>query len=75
MRCVAAHLSRHIPLLLSRHGRRRLKLLAEARDQTDLPIVTEVTSPELVPLVSDYADVLQIGARNMQNTLCSKRWA
>ncbi len=48
-------------------GEEGLKLLAEARDLTGLPIVTEVTSPELVPLVSDYADVLQIGARNMQN--------
>ncbi|NQU31574.1 MAG: 3-deoxy-7-phosphoheptulonate synthase [Anaerolineae bacterium] len=48
-------------------GEEGLKLLAEARELTGLPIVTEVTSPELVPLVSDYADVLQIGARNMQN--------
>jgi len=48
-------------------GEEGLKLLAEARDLTGLPVVTEVTSPELVPLVSDYADVLQIGARNMQN--------
>ncbi len=48
-------------------GEEGLKLLSEARDLTGLPIVTEVTSPELVPLVSDYADVLQIGARNMQN--------
>ena len=48
-------------------GEEGLKLLAEARELTGLPIVTEVTSPELVPLVSEYADVLQIGARNMQN--------
>lgn len=48
-------------------GEEGLKLLAEARDLTGLPIVTEVTSPDLVPLVADYADVLQIGARNMQN--------
>jgi len=48
-------------------GEEGLKLLAEARDLTGLPIVTEVTSPELVPLVADYAEVLQIGARNMQN--------
>ncbi|MBC8336935.1 MAG: 3-deoxy-7-phosphoheptulonate synthase [Anaerolineales bacterium] len=48
-------------------GEEGLKLLAEARDLTGLPIVTEVTSPELVGLVADYADVLQIGARNMQN--------
>lgn len=44
-----------------------LKLLAEARNQTGLAIVTEVVSPEDVDLVGEYADVLQIGARNMQN--------
>lgn len=44
-----------------------LKLLAEARDATGLAIVTEVMSTEDVPLVADYAEVLQIGARNMQN--------
>src|SRR5438128_3540936 len=44
-----------------------LELLAEAREQTGLAIVTEVMAPEQVPLVARYADVLQIGARNMQN--------
>lgn len=44
-----------------------LRLLAEARDETGLPIVTEVMSPRAVDLVSSYADVLQIGARNMCN--------
>ncbi len=48
-------------------GEDGLKLLAEARELTGLPIVTEVTAPELVPLVAEYADVLQIGTRNMQN--------
>ena len=48
-------------------GEEGLKILAEAREQTGLPIVTEVMAPELVPLVGEYADVLQIGARNMQN--------
>ena len=48
-------------------GEEGLKLLAEAREATGLPIVTEVMAPEMVPLVSIYADVLQIGARNMQN--------
>jgi 3-deoxy-7-phosphoheptulonate synthase len=43
-----------------------LKLLAEARDQTGLAVVTEVVAPDDVELVSEYADVLQIGARNMQ---------
>jgi len=44
-----------------------LKLLAAARDATGLAIVTEVLATEDVPLVTRYADVLQIGARNMQN--------
>jgi 3-deoxy-7-phosphoheptulonate synthase len=44
-----------------------LKLLAEAREETGLLIVTEVMSPEQVPLVGTYADILQVGARNMQN--------
>ncbi len=48
-------------------GEEGLELLVEAREQTGLPIVTEVMEPGLVPLVSKYADVLQIGARNMQN--------
>ena len=48
-------------------GVRGLKYLAEARERTGLPIVTEVMSWEEVPLVARYADMLQIGARNMQN--------
>jgi 3-deoxy-7-phosphoheptulonate synthase len=44
-----------------------LKMLAEARGKTGLLVVTEVMAPESVPLVSTYADILQIGARNMQN--------
>ncbi len=44
-----------------------LKILATAREETGLAIVTEVVSPEDVDLVSEYAEVLQIGARNMQN--------
>jgi 3-deoxy-7-phosphoheptulonate synthase len=44
-----------------------LKHLAAARKETGLAIVTEVIAPDDVELVSDYADVLQIGARNMQN--------
>ncbi|NPV26540.1 MAG: 3-deoxy-7-phosphoheptulonate synthase [Firmicutes bacterium] len=44
-----------------------LKLLAEAREETGMPIVTEVVSPEDVELVAQYADILQVGARNMQN--------
>jgi len=44
-----------------------LQMLAEARQQTGLAVVTEVMAPEHVPLVARYADVLQVGARNMQN--------
>lgn len=44
-----------------------LKILAEARDETGLLIVTEVVSENDVKLVAGYADILQIGARNMQN--------
>ncbi len=44
-----------------------LELLAEARDATGLAVVTEVMAPEQVGLVARYADVLQVGARNMQN--------
>jgi len=44
-----------------------LRYLAEAREATGLAVVTEVMAPEHVPLVARYADVLQVGARNMQN--------
>ena len=44
-----------------------LKFLAAAREETGLAVVTEVMTPHLVELVAQYADVLQIGARNMQN--------
>ncbi len=48
-------------------GELGLKLLAQARDATGLPVVTEVMTPGDVDLVARYADVFQIGARNMQN--------
>ena len=48
-------------------GEDGLKILATASQETGLPIITEVMSPRDVDLVSRYADVLQIGARNMQN--------
>jgi 3-deoxy-7-phosphoheptulonate synthase len=44
-----------------------LKILAEAKNETGLKIVTEVMAPNDVKMVSEYADVLQIGTRNMQN--------
>ncbi len=50
-----------------------LKLLALARDETGLKIVTEVMDAETLPMVADYADVLQIGARNMQNSSLLKQ--
>ena len=54
-------------------GEDGLKLLVEARAITGLPIVTEVMAPEDVDLVSEYADVLQIGTRNAQNFPLLKR--
>ena len=44
-----------------------LKLLRIAKEETGLPIITEVMAPEDVETVAEYADILQIGARNMQN--------
>lgn len=48
-------------------GSEGLEMLAEAREATGLPIVTEVIAPHDVPVVAEYADILQIGARQMQN--------
>jgi 3-deoxy-7-phosphoheptulonate synthase len=48
-------------------GEEGLEILAEARQLTGMPIVTEVMSVEQIPLVARYANVVQIGARNMQN--------
>jgi 3-deoxy-7-phosphoheptulonate synthase len=48
-------------------GEEGLRLLAKAREETGLPVVTEVMEPQQVPLVTTYADILQVGARNMQN--------
>jgi 3-deoxy-7-phosphoheptulonate synthase len=55
------------PYSFQGHGEKGLQWLAEAREVTGLPVVTEVMEPGLVPMVAQYADVLQIGARNMQN--------
>lgn len=55
------------PYSFQGYGEKGLQWLAEAREVTGLPIVTEVMDPALVPMVCQYADVLQIGARNMQN--------
>ena len=48
-------------------GEAGLELLAEAREATGMPVVTEIMAPEHIPLLTRYADVLQVGARNMQN--------
>jgi 3-deoxy-7-phosphoheptulonate synthase len=55
------------PYSFQGHKEQGLKMLATARAETGLAIVTEVMAPEHVAMVSRYADVLQIGARNMQN--------
>ncbi|MBI3029611.1 MAG: 3-deoxy-7-phosphoheptulonate synthase [Candidatus Rokubacteria bacterium] len=52
-----------------------LKYLAEAKKRTGLPVVTEVLETESVDLVAEYADILQIGARNVQNFSLLKRVA
>ena len=48
-------------------GRKGLEILAKAREETGLPVITEVMTVEDVPLVAEFADILQIGARNSQN--------
>lgn len=48
-------------------GEKGLKLLAKARDETGMPIITELLSQKHVNLVAEYADILQIGTRNAQN--------
>lgn len=58
---------RSSPYAFQGMGEEGLKYLAEAREATGLPVITEVMEPALVPLVCEYADILQIGARNMQN--------
>jgi 3-deoxy-7-phosphoheptulonate synthase len=52
-----------------------LKLLAEAKRETGLPVVTEVMEPDKVEVVAEHADILQIGARNVQNFSLLKRVA
>src|SRR6058998_1901215 len=52
-----------------------LKYLAEAKRETGLPVVTEVMEPDKVDLVARYSDILQIGARNIQNFSLLRRVA
>jgi 3-deoxy-7-phosphoheptulonate synthase len=58
---------RSSPYAFQGMGREGLVILAEARELYGLPIVTEVMSPAQVDLVAEFADILQIGTRNMQN--------
>jgi 3-deoxy-7-phosphoheptulonate synthase len=55
-------------------GQAGLEMLATARQRTGLPIVTEVMDPRQVESVAEYADMLQIGARNMQNLQETCKW-
>ncbi len=55
------------PYSFQGHGELGLQMLADAREATGLPIVTEVMEPDQVELVSSYADMLQVGSRNMAN--------
>ena len=64
---------RTLPYSFQGLGEEGLKILAEARGETGLPIITEVMAPEDVELVESYTDILQIGARNMQNFTLLKR--
>ena len=64
---------RTLPYSFQGLGEEGLKILDEARSETGLPIITEVMSPEDVGLVEGYTDILQIGARNMQNFSLLKR--
>lgn len=58
---------RSSPYSFQGHGEEGLKMLAIAREKTGLGIISEVMEPDKVGLVAEYVDVLQIGARNMQN--------
>ncbi len=62
-----AYKPRTSPYAFQGLGERGLEILAEAREATGLPIVTEVTTPDLVETVAGVADMLQVGARNTQN--------
>jgi 3-deoxy-7-phosphoheptulonate synthase len=70
-----AYKPRTSPYEFSGLGKEALQLLAEARAETGLPVVTEIMSTEDVDLVSEYADMLQVGARNMQNFALLRRLA
>ncbi len=62
-----AYKPRTSPYAFQGLGEEGLQILREAGDKHGMPVVTEVTDPRNVELVAQYADMLQIGARNMQN--------
>src|SRR3954452_17738991 len=62
-----AYKPRSSPYAFQGLGEAGLKILAEVRTETGLPVVTEVVDPGDVDLVASYADMLQVGTRNMQN--------
>ncbi|MYD93107.1 MAG: 3-deoxy-7-phosphoheptulonate synthase [Chloroflexi bacterium] len=62
-----AYKPRSSPYSFQGMGKTGLQLLAEAREATGLPVITEVLDPRQVEFVVDYADVLQVGTRNAQN--------
>lgn len=68
-----AYKPRSNPYAFQGHGEPALKMLARAREATGLPIVTEAMDLEQLAMVEEYADVVQIGARNMQNYSLLKR--
>jgi 3-deoxy-7-phosphoheptulonate synthase len=68
-----AYKPRTSPYAFQGLGEDGLKLLAKAREETGLPVATEAIDHEVVDLVERYADIIQIGARNMQNFTLLKR--
>ena len=70
-----AYKPRTSPHELQGLGVEALRLLSEAREETGLPVVTEVMSTEDVDVICEHADLLQVGARNMQNFTLLRRLA
>ncbi len=62
-----AYKPRTSPYAFQGLGEKGLRILADVREETGMPIVTEVVDAHDVPLVAEYADMLQVGTRNMQN--------